>query len=71
MNVSQTTIPIGGVLRCCLATVATEYVDRDEPVNEGSTSQCHHCSRSFTLRKRLNGKMVWWPDDFEFNPADY
>lgn len=74
VDVSQTRITIAGVIRCCLATVALDHLDAGRKVQEGAVSACRHCDRTFTLRKPIKGKMVWYPDDFHtgkfpFNPA--
>lgn len=75
VDVFQTTIPTAGVMRCCLASVACEHLDAGRKVSEGERSSCVHCKRTFTLRKPIRGKMVWYPDDFHtgsfpFNPAN-
>ena len=70
VDVQQTVISSAGVLRCCLATVACEHLDAGRKVKEGDKSSCQHCKRTFTLRKPLRGKMVWHPDDFDFNPTN-
>jgi hypothetical protein len=68
--ITETHIPVAGVMRCCLASVAIEYVDAGSMVSEGDKSKCKHCGLGFTLRKPIRGKMVWYPDDFEFDPAN-
>lgn len=70
VNPQETVISLPGVVRCCLATVACEHLDAGHKVKEGDTSACAHCKRAFTLRKPLRGKMVWYPDDFEFDPEN-
>ena len=64
VSVDQTTIPTAGVMRCCLSSVACEHLDAGKMVKEGDTSSCQHCKRTFTLRKPVGGKMIWYPDDF-------
>lgn len=53
LALQDTRIERGGVLRCCLATVAEEYEGKDgEPdrkVSIGMKSACRHCKQSFTL----------------------
>lgn len=51
MKLEDTKIEYGGVLRCCLATVALEFKDKE--VELGATSACPHCKQTFTL--------VMWP----------
>jgi len=48
MKLEDTRIQIGGVMRCCHASVAEEY--RDTGVELGATSKCPHCGTTFTLR---------------------
>jgi hypothetical protein len=68
MSIKQTRIPMAGVLRCCLESVATEFLDPPQEVNEGQTSACKHCGMTFTLRQEKQGqkRVVWWPDEFGF-----
>lgn len=65
----DTMIELGGVLRCCLATVASEYAGKT--VALGTTSRCQHCGEAFTLVEIKPGmttayrnptKPVWKPD---------
>lgn len=69
MKLEDTIIEEGGVTRCCLHTVASEYEGKD--VNLGDTSKCKICGESFTLIKLPPGmitafrdrtKPVWKPD---------
>jgi len=49
---NQTRIEKAGVMRCCLSTVASEYLELDgEPqmVKVGDNSSCKHCHTKFTL----------------------
>ena len=46
-DLSKTAIEKGGVLRCCFATVASEYEGRS--VRLGDKSKCLHCGTQFTL----------------------
>lgn len=48
MKAKDTRIPIGGVFRCCLATVATELLNSDFEL--GTKSACMHCKRTFELK---------------------
>ena len=66
----ETIISTPGVMRCCLATVGLEYLDSGSKVREGDKSACAHCKNTFTLRKPIIGKMVWYPDEFEFKPEE-
>lgn len=43
----ETDIETAGVMRCCLATVAEEYIGKR--VALGATSKCRHCNTAFTL----------------------
>jgi hypothetical protein len=43
----DTTIEKGGVVRCCLGTVAEEYEGKQ--VRLGDKSKCQHCGTTFTL----------------------
>jgi len=43
----ETSIEQGGVLRCCLGTVAQEY--KGKRVKLGDKSACQHCKETFTL----------------------
>jgi hypothetical protein len=43
----DTTIEKGGVIRCCLGTVAAEYEGKQ--VRLGDKSKCPHCGTTFTL----------------------
>ncbi len=48
MNCEENTlIEQGGVFRCCLGTVAEEYISRE--VEIGDTSECTHCHTKFEL----------------------
>ena len=59
MKLEETVIETSGVYRCCLATVAQEYQDRE--VQLGATSQCQHCREPFTLVMK-NGTPIWVPN---------
>lgn len=68
----ETTIEQGGVMRCCLGTVAREYLG--QRVKLGDKSKCLHCGTTFTLvmvpegtltcytRKIADKTPVWKPD---------
>ncbi len=45
MKISETTIPTGGVFRCCLSSVAADLED----VNIGDKAKCKHCKEEFVL----------------------
>ena len=47
MTINDTVIEGGGVIRCCLATVALEYEGKE--VKLGDTSVCPHCKTKFVL----------------------
>jgi hypothetical protein len=47
MHLDDTLIEAGGVVRCCLATVAAEFECKD--VEIGATSECQHCHTKFKL----------------------
>src|SRR5581483_3458999 len=52
----DTAIEKGGVLRCCLSSVALEYEGRT--VNIGDQSKCQHCGEAFTLVLVPDGMMT-------------
>ena len=61
---SETRIRVGGVFRCCHASVAHEY----EAINGlltvveiGAKSKCQHCDTTFTLVAGETNP-VWTPD---------
>ncbi|MDO8611105.1 MAG: hypothetical protein Q7R95_11320 [bacterium] len=56
-DLNNTIIEQGGVFRCCLETVASEY--KDEKVQIGFKSQCQHCKGKFTLVKRTEKRPAW------------
>jgi len=66
----DTTIEKGGVVRCCLGSVATEYLG--QRVMLGAKSKCPHCGTTFTLVEIKPGMRtcyqqpvkwpVWKPD---------
>jgi len=66
----ETTIEKGGVVRCCLGSVATEYLG--QRVHLGAKSKCEHCGTTFTLVELKPGMVscyrqpckwpVWKPD---------
>lgn len=68
----DTIIEKGGVLRCCLGSVAAEYEGKQ--VRLGDKSKCQHCGTAFTLVMIPPGMMtcyveavtkitpVWKPD---------
>ena len=47
MNLDETLMEQGGVLRCCIATVAREHGGQD--VELGAVSECPHCHTKFKL----------------------
>jgi len=49
VSVADTRIAIGGAFRCCLETVATEFIDAGKRVRVGARSRCHHCDAEFVL----------------------
>lgn len=55
----DTRIEKGGVFKCCLATVATEY--EGQTVKIGMKSKCKYCNETFTLVDN-NPFPVWKPD---------
>lgn len=58
MNVEDTEIEQGGVMRCCLATIAREYLTDFKPVQIGDTSTCPHCKTKFILVEPATAKAV-------------
>jgi hypothetical protein len=62
MKLTDTRVTSSGVFRCCVETVATEYLDGDGVVAIGATSKCKHCDREFTLVDDAN-YYVWLPTD--------
>jgi hypothetical protein len=61
MKISNTVVTRAGAMRCCVATVAEEYVKADSDVNVGDKSKCRYCNEPFTLIKDGN-HFVWTPD---------
>ena len=59
MSIYETTIDTAGVFRCCLNTVAREYIGKK--VHIGYKSRCHYCGMTFTLTKAEPNPM-WVPD---------
>src|SRR5437667_1536433 len=67
---ADTSIEKGGVMRCCLGTVAAEYEGKQ--VRLGDKSKCLHCGTTFTLVEIKPGMQtcyrqpvkwpVWKPD---------
>lgn len=47
MTIDETLIEQGGVMRCCLASVAAEHEGKD--IQIGDTSSCPHCKTEFEL----------------------
>lgn len=64
MNVQDTRVPQAGVMRCCLASVAEEYVGSKEGVELGFESSCKYCKRKFRLIDTGRPHPVWIPIDF-------
>lgn len=63
-RIGETRVDYSGVLRCCLESVAREYlgpdIDVDRPVSLGAKSQCRNCGQPFTL---VDGNPpVWKPN---------
>lgn len=54
MKIDKTIITAAGVFRCCLASVACEYVDEGRDVELGDKSKCAHCNKPFTLVSGAN-----------------
>jgi hypothetical protein len=71
-DLDDTALEQGGVLRCCLAFVASEY--EGKKVKLGDKSSCRYCNTTFTLvmvppgmlscytKKVLKTTPVWKPD---------
>ena len=55
----ETRIEEAGVMRCCLATVATE-LEKTE-VKIGDKSHCHYCKIPFVLTESSGKHPVWKP----------
>jgi hypothetical protein len=47
MKTEETRIPVAGVLRCCLESVAIDHLGKE--VNPGDVSHCKHCGEMFVL----------------------
>ena len=58
MTLHETTIDTAGVFRCCLASVASEYIGKK--VHIGDKSRCQYCHMTFTLTK-AEPKPMWVP----------
>jgi len=66
----ETTIPIGGVVRCCLETVAVEHLGKR--VALGATSKCVYCGRKFVLVaprgqpawQKVDNRPQWLPEEW-------
>jgi hypothetical protein len=61
MKITETRVTTAGVFRCCLGSVATEYLEGGD-VAIGATSKCKHCDREFTLVDDAN-HCVWIPTE--------
>jgi hypothetical protein len=61
MKITDTTVATAGVFRCCIGSVATEYLDTIN-VAIGATSKCKHCNREFTLVDDAT-HCVWIPTE--------
>lgn len=48
-------IAIGGLFRCCIATVD----QNEEPAEEGDVSLCPHCGGETHLLKNAKGVLTW------------
>ena len=66
MKLGDTRISIGGVYRCCLATVGHEY-SKDENIEIGAKSSCKHCGSKFILKEKkvncINQEYPCWEED--------
>jgi len=60
MKLLDTRIQQAGVMRCCLASLASEYEPNGE-VKIGDKSRCKHCKEPFTLVD-LQPHPYWIPD---------
>lgn len=62
-TIADTRIETAGVMRCCLTSVAEEYLPARR-VASGATSRCQYCRQAFTLVAPAAGKVypVWKPD---------
>lgn len=70
----ETAIEQGGVMRCCLGSVAREYLLPGVKVKIGDKSECKHCHQKFTLvwvrpdqsscftKQILDKTPIWKPD---------
>ena len=47
MKLDETRISIGGTFRCCLSSVASEYLNKE--VEIGNISECKYCHEKFIL----------------------
>ena len=67
MHLHDTVIQIGGVFRCCLGSVASEYKEKE--VELGDTSECKYCHEKFTLLDMgYKNPPKWCPDALEKQP---
>jgi len=57
MRTEETTIPVAGNFRCCLASVAVEFLTKQ--VSVGEVSKCKSCGAEFVL----NEDKVWLRQD--------
>jgi hypothetical protein len=57
MKLSDTVIETGGVLRCCIGSVAMEKEGMEFEI--GAKSICQHCQEPFTLVARPGKKPKW------------
>lgn len=69
-DINETKIPMPGIFRCCLASVAIEFIDDDnkkgKKVDIGTKSYCKHCNREFMLTTTK----AWLPVDGEFDSEE-
>lgn len=59
-KMGETTVSIGGVFRCCIASVPHQKDPEDE-VNVGDTVFCSHCGEEFELTETMYGRGQWKP----------
>lgn len=57
MKTKETMITSAGVYRCCLSSVATEYLEGEVDIDYGDRSKCEHCDREFEL---VNDDCALW-----------
>lgn len=63
----QTRIEMGGVYRCCLATVGVDH--EQKKIAMGAKSICTHCKTGFTLVRFSRHKHPTWMPDWQLTTS--